>query len=76
MAVFSLVEIVKGAAGGPVYAGLIIVFGNIGIIALEGLIVTIQAIRLEYSEFFGKFFSGGGEAYNPIGRTAQAGRED
>jgi V/A-type H+-transporting ATPase subunit I len=76
IAVFSLAGMVKGAAGGPIYAGLIIVLGNIGIIALEGLIVTIQAIRLEYYEFFGKFFFGGGEAYKPIGLTAQVGRED
>jgi V/A-type H+-transporting ATPase subunit I len=30
-------------------------------------VVTIQAIRLEYYEFFGKFFLGGGQAYRPIG---------
>jgi V/A-type H+-transporting ATPase subunit I len=46
------------------------------LIALEGLIVTIQAIRLEYYEFFGKFFFGGGMAYKPIGLSAQTGRED
>jgi V/A-type H+-transporting ATPase subunit I len=31
------------------------------------MVVTIQAIRLEYYEFFGKFFMGGGVAYKPIG---------
>ncbi|MGD1049198.1 MAG: V-type ATPase 116kDa subunit family protein, partial [Candidatus Krumholzibacteriaceae bacterium] len=76
IAVFSLAGMVRGASGGAVYAVLIQFFGNIGIIALEGLIVTIQAIRLEYYEFFGKFFFGGGMEYKPIGLSAQTGRED
>lgn len=76
IAVFSLAGMVRGASGGAVYSGLIYFFGNVGIIALEGLIVTIQAIRLEYYEFFGKFFFGGGVAYKPIGLSAQTGRED
>jgi V/A-type H+-transporting ATPase subunit I len=67
IAVFKLAGMVQGASGGPVYAALIQLFGNIGIIALEGLVVSIQAIRLEYYEFFGKFFFGGGVAYKPIG---------
>lgn len=76
IAVFSLVDMVKGKSGGMVYSILILVLGNIGIIALEGLVVTIQAIRLEYYEFFGKFFSGGGVAYKPIGLGGQPGREE
>lgn len=76
IAVFSLAGMVRSASGGAVYAVLIQFFGNVGIIALEGLIVTIQAIRLEYYEFFGKFFFGGGMAYKPIGLSAQTGRED
>jgi V/A-type H+/Na+-transporting ATPase subunit I len=67
VAVFKLAGMVQGASGGPVYSALIQLFGNIGIIALEGLVVSIQAIRLEYYEFFGKFFFGGGVAYKPIG---------
>jgi V/A-type H+-transporting ATPase subunit I len=76
IAVFSLADMVSGASGGIVYSILIHIFGNIGIIALEGLIVTIQAIRLEYYEFFGKFFFGGGIAYKPISLGLQAGREE
>lgn len=45
---------------------LMIIFGNIVIIALEGLIVFIQGLRLEYYELFSKFFSGTGYEYNPI----------
>ena len=76
IAVFSLADMVRGASGGIVYSVLIHVLGNVGIIALEGLIVTIQAIRLEYYEFFGKFFFGGGVAYKPIGLSVQPGREE
>jgi V/A-type H+-transporting ATPase subunit I len=76
IAVFSLADMVSGASGGVVYSVLIHIFGNVGIIALEGLIVTIQAIRLEYYEFFGKFFFGGGVAYKPISLGLQPGREE
>ena len=76
IAVFSLVDMVKDKSGGMIYSILILVLGNVGIIALEGLVVTIQAIRLEYYEFFGKFFFGGGVAYKPIGLGVQQGREE
>jgi V/A-type H+-transporting ATPase subunit I len=33
---------------------------------LEGLIVTIQCMRLEYYEFFSKFFIGEGTEYKPM----------
>jgi V/A-type H+/Na+-transporting ATPase subunit I len=76
IAVFSLAGMVRDASGGVVYAGIIHVLGNVGIIALEGLIVSIQAIRLEYYEFFGKFFVSGGVAYKPLGLGAQLSREE
>lgn len=43
-----------------------IIIGNIAIIGLEGLIVGIQALRLEYYELFSRFFSGDGRPYRPI----------
>ncbi|HUV36686.1 MAG TPA: V-type ATPase 116kDa subunit family protein [Patescibacteria group bacterium] len=76
IAVFSLVDMVKGKSGGVVYSALILILGNAVIIALEGLVVTIQAIRLEYYEFFGKFFLGGGVAYKPIGLGVMSDREE
>jgi len=36
------------------------------IIVLEGLIVTIQCLRLEFYEFFSKFYHGDGVAYTPV----------
>ncbi len=36
------------------------------IIALEGMIVTIQCLRMEYYEFFSKFFKGDGTEFVPL----------
>ena len=45
---------------------LIIIIGNIFIIGFEGLICGIQSMRLEYYEFFGKFFKGDGIVFSPF----------
>ncbi|MBW2558387.1 MAG: hypothetical protein JRD69_06110 [Deltaproteobacteria bacterium] len=44
----------------------IIVAGNIFIIGFECLICLIQSMRLEYYEFFGKFFKGDGVDFVPF----------
>ncbi len=48
-------------------AGSIIIYivGNIIIIGLEGLIVFIQGLRLEYYEMFSKYYKGEGVLFNP-----------
>jgi len=43
-----------------------LVLGNIVIIGLEGLVVFIQALRLEYYELFSKFYKGDGIEYKPV----------
>jgi V/A-type H+-transporting ATPase subunit I len=50
----------------PIGRIIIIVIGTMIVIGLEGLIVAIQTLRLEYYEFFGKFFSGGGIPFKPF----------
>lgn len=45
---------------------MVLIVGNIFIILLEGLICGIQSMRLEYYEFFGKFFKGDGYAFIPF----------
>ncbi|HAK44700.1 MAG TPA: ATPase [Spirochaeta sp.] len=47
-------------------AVLILILGNILVIALEGLSAGIQALRLNYYEFFSRYFTGKGIAYNPV----------
>jgi V/A-type H+-transporting ATPase subunit I len=68
LATFSVADAVasSGTAAGSIGALLVLVLGNAVIIGLEGLIVAVQSIRLEYYEFFSKFYSGGGEEYRPL----------
>ena len=61
MAIYILSDMVGGA--GSVIVGII---GNIIVIALEGLIVPIQVLRLEYYELFSRFYTGDGKEYIPI----------
>ncbi len=45
---------------------VVVAIGNLFIIGFEGLIVGIQTMRLNYYEFFSKFFTGGGVQYEPL----------
>jgi V/A-type H+-transporting ATPase subunit I len=45
---------------------LAVAAGNIAAILLEGVVAAVQALRLEYYEFFGKFFEGGGRPFRPF----------
>lgn len=47
---------------------LVVVFGNIFVCAMEGLIVGIQVLRLEYYELFSRFYRGTGRAFKPYGK--------
>ncbi len=55
-----------GGGGFTVWSYLILVLGNTLIIALEGLSAGIQSLRLNYYEFFSKYFNGSGLAYTPV----------
>ena len=65
-AVFTLADLVRDLPLGQLWVVLICFFGNLVIIALEGLVVSIQAVRLQFYEFFTKFFQGGGIPYSPL----------
>lgn len=45
---------------------LIVVIGNAFVILLEGLIVSIQALRLVYYEIFSRFYKSNGKPFNPV----------
>ena len=65
--VFTMGELVRARApGGILFEIIVFLIGNVVIIALEGLIVTIQVIRLQYYEFFSKFFTHTGKAFEPL----------
>ena len=62
-AVFSIARVVAQEKEAGVSYWLVVAVGNVIVIILEGLVVSIQTVRLEYYEFFGKFFRGGGERF-------------
>ncbi len=62
--IFVLAEMAS-ASQGPGY-WIVVVIGNLFIVGFEGLIVGIQTMRLEYYEFFSKFFHGSGVSYAPL----------
>jgi len=69
MATFAIAAQVHRAVEGPGGTALwvvVIIGGNVMAILLEGLVALVQAVRLEYYEFFGKFFSGSGRAFEPF----------
>lgn len=60
----ALVLLVEAAGGGA--AGLLVlILGNVFVIALEALVVSVQTTRLVLFEFFTRFFVGSGRAFHP-----------
>ena len=59
--ILTLTELCGGAGGLA-----ILIAGNAIIIVLEGMIVAIQVIRLQYYEFFSKFFHETGREFKPF----------
>ena len=59
--ILTLTELCGGAGGLA-----ILIIGNAIIIVLEGMIVAIQVIRLQYYEFFSKFFHETGREFKPF----------
>lgn len=57
LVVMTLVEMTGNA--GPI----VMVLGNIFVMCLEGLIVGIQTLRLEYYEMFSRYYDGNGKKY-------------
>jgi V/A-type H+-transporting ATPase subunit I len=64
----SLVIFIIAEMAGEGSAGywVVVVLGNLFVVGFEGMIVGIQTLRLEYYEFFSKFFAGGGANYHPL----------
>lgn len=66
IAMFALADTLSQLRFGQPLSIVTLVVGNVVMILLEGLTVSVQVLRLEYYEFFGKFFRGGGEEYRPL----------
>jgi V/A-type H+-transporting ATPase subunit I len=63
---------IAGILGGIV----VLVVGHLLVLALGITSAGLQAVRLEYVEFFGKFYEGGGRSYTPFGYDRQYTTED
>jgi V/A-type H+-transporting ATPase subunit I len=66
MVVSLLAGMLSSGPEGGILRTLVILMGNLFVIGFEGLIVSIQTLRLEYYELFGKFFQGEGLPFKPL----------
>ena len=62
MMAVTLIMGMVGSAGGL----LVGIFGNILVMCLEGMIVGIQVLRLEFYEMFSRYFNGNGVAFQSL----------
>ena len=69
--VISSVLSILGSMGGRNFFGILLFFvvfliGHTLNFAINALGAFVHAARLQYVEFFGKFYEGGGESFNPL----------
>lgn len=62
MSVVMLLSESVSAGASPV----VVVIGNIFVMGMEGLIVGIQVLRLEFYEVFSRFYDGDGQPFEPV----------
>ena len=60
------VYIMAGTVANPLFSALIFIVGNVVILVLEGLVVSIQTTRLVLFEFFIRFLKGTGRMFHPL----------
>ena len=70
VAMMEVVMMLAGAAEGSAPNIPVLVIGNIFVMIMEGLMVGIQVLRLEYYEMFSRFYSGTGKEFRPFIRRA------
>ena len=68
-AMMEVVLMLSGASAGSTN-WIIFVIGNIIVCGLEGLVVGIQVLRLEYYEMFSRFYTGSGREFHPYDNHA------
>ena len=71
-AMMEVVLMLAGAEAGGSPNWLVVIFGNLFVCGMEGLIVGIQVLRLEYYELFSRFYRGTGRAFKPYGKKLKS----
>lgn len=69
-AMMQVVLMLAGAESGGGTNWAVVIGGNLFVCGMEGLIVGIQVLRLEYYELFSRFYRGSGRAFEPYGKAA------
>ena len=69
-AMMEVVLMLAGAESGNLN-WIVVVLGNLFVCGMEGLIVGIQVLRLEYYEMFSRFYKGSGREFKPYTGTAK-----
>ncbi len=62
----SVVHTLAALTTNTVFTVIIYILGNVFVIGIEGLFVSIQVLRLEFYEIFSRFFEGKGTPFTPI----------
>ncbi|MFQ3285382.1 MAG: V/A-type H+-transporting ATPase subunit I [Natronomonas sp.] len=68
--------LVHGGIAAVLVGALVLVIGHLLVLALGVTSAGLQGVRLEYVEFFGKFYEGGGKEYRPFGHDRTYTTED
>ena len=56
-----VIQLSQGAAGSRNW--MILILGNLLVLVIEGLLVGIQVLRLDFYEMFSRFYTGGGKKF-------------
>ena len=62
----SAIVALMDAAGNPLAAAAVLIVGNVIVVVLEGLVVSIQTTRLVLFEFFTRFLEAKGRVFRPL----------
>ena len=66
VAMMQVVMMLAGAESGGSANLIVVILGNAFVAAMEGLMVAIQVLRLEYYEMFSRFYKGNGREFKPF----------